>query len=199
VLNNPITCQGEHKMHLILCRLNPSHASKDTKCISSFVEQTHPMPARTQNVSQHVLNNPITCQGEHKMHLILCRLNPSHASKDIKCISRFVEQTHPMPAMTKNSLSIPSHANQDTKCIPTSVEQTPSHASEDREFISTCVYQSHPKPARTQKVSLYVLTQPSHDRENSKCNTTCVDQTPPLPASSQNAYQHGLTKLLACQ
>jgi len=56
-------------MHLILFRPIPSHASEDTKCISSLVEQTQPMPAMTQNVPQLVLNKRIPCMREHKMHL----------------------------------------------------------------------------------------------------------------------------------
>ena len=40
-----------HKMSLKTCCPNPSHTSEDTKCISTWVDQIHPMPARTQNVS----------------------------------------------------------------------------------------------------------------------------------------------------
>ena len=48
-------CKRGHKMHLNKNGPKPFNASEDTKCISTSVDQTHPMPMRTQNVSQHVL------------------------------------------------------------------------------------------------------------------------------------------------
>jgi hypothetical protein len=67
----------------------PSNASENTKCFSTCVDQTQPMPAstqnvsehvltistmptRTQNVSEHVLNKPIPFQRGHKMYLNMC-------------------------------------------------------------------------------------------------------------------------------
>jgi hypothetical protein len=66
-------------------------------------DQTHPMTARTQNVSQHVLTKPLIYQPGHKMHLNMYRRNSSNASKDTKCISTCIDQAHPMPAKAKNA------------------------------------------------------------------------------------------------
>jgi hypothetical protein len=126
-----------HNMYLNMCWSNPSVASENTNCISFWVDQipsygsrdtkwiskctdkTHPMPVRTQNVSQHVLNND---------------------SDDRKCISTRFDQNSPMLARTQNlSQPIPcqrgltmflnmwwtniTYANEDTKCISTWVDQ----------------------------------------------------------------------------
>jgi hypothetical protein len=45
------------------------NANEVRRCTSTCVVQTPAMPARTQNVSQHVLNKPLHCKGEHKMSL----------------------------------------------------------------------------------------------------------------------------------
>ena len=50
-LTKIIPCQRGRQMHLNMCRPNPSHACEDTKCISTCVDKTHLMLARTQNVS----------------------------------------------------------------------------------------------------------------------------------------------------
>jgi hypothetical protein len=63
--------------------------------------KTHPMPARTQNVSQLVLPKALPFQRRHKMYLKLCCPNPSHATK---CISTCV-------------WPISSYASENTKCI----------------------------------------------------------------------------------
>ena len=68
----PIQCQRRLKMPLIMCCSYPLHASQDTKCISTSVEQTTTKAARTENASQHVLTKPIQCPRGHKMHLNLC-------------------------------------------------------------------------------------------------------------------------------
>jgi hypothetical protein len=116
----PIPCQRQHKMHLNMCRPYPSlpggtqkasqhvspnssHASDDTKCLSSCVDQipfhasevrkcistcfhqTHTMPARTQNIPQHVFKKPIACQ------------------RGQKCILTCLDRTHPMSAGTQNA------------------------------------------------------------------------------------------------
>ena len=84
-LTNLNPTQRGHKIHLNLCCPNPSHDTKNTKriltCvifISSSVDQTPPMPAMTQNVSQLVLTKPIPCNREHKMYLNLDCLNSAH-------------------------------------------------------------------------------------------------------------------------
>ena len=92
-------CQRGHKMHLNICWPNPSYAIEGTKCISTCVDQLHPMPARIQNVYQHVLTKPIPCQQWHKILLNLSWSNPSHVSEDTKCIPNCVIQN---PHMTQN-------------------------------------------------------------------------------------------------
>ena len=42
---------GRQKMHLNFCWPNASHASVESKCISTCVDQTHPLPASIENVS----------------------------------------------------------------------------------------------------------------------------------------------------
>ena len=69
-----LTCVNQHQP------MSAAHKSEDTKCISTGVEhtrpmpagtqknistcvgQTHPMAARAQNESKHVLTEPIPCQ-----------------------------------------------------------------------------------------------------------------------------------------
>ena len=126
VLAKHISCQRGHQMHLNLSCLNPSHASEDTKCILTCVDQTTPMQAREQNESQRELTNPLPCQRGHKIYLNLCWPNPFFAGKDTNFISTNVEEIHPMPVRTQNTYLI--------ICWP-----NPSHASEDTKFISTCV------------------------------------------------------------
>ena len=56
-------------MQLNLCLPNTCHASKDTKGISFFDNQTPSIPTRTQNVTQLLFKNP------------------SHVSEDTNCTS----------------------------------------------------------------------------------------------------------------
>ena len=51
---------------------NESNAIKNTKCISTNVDQTYPLKAKTQNVSQHELTIHIPSQRGHKMLLKMC-------------------------------------------------------------------------------------------------------------------------------
>ena len=81
VLNKPRPCQPKHKMYLNLCWSVPSHAYKEIKCKSTYVDQTYPMQERTQYVSQLVLTKHLPCQWGHKMFLNLCWPNPSHAAR----------------------------------------------------------------------------------------------------------------------
>ena len=110
VLTTHLPCQRGHKMKLKMCWPNPSHASEDTKCVSTCVDQTPPLVARTQSASQHMLTEFSPCQREQKMNLTMWWPNLSHASEDKKCISLY--------------LTNPIQASEDTKCISTSVEQT---------------------------------------------------------------------------
>jgi hypothetical protein len=77
---------------------NPSHVSEDKKCITTSVDQTHPMSAKTQNASQDVLTKPITCQRADQLHINLSSQIPIHATDDTKPVSTCVNQTPTMPA-----------------------------------------------------------------------------------------------------
>ena len=104
-----LPCQRGYKMHLNMCWPNSSHASGDTKCISTcvanpnyasedsnWVEQTCPMPARTENESQLVVLKHFPCQRRQNLsHDVLTKSLP-------KCISTWVDQTHPMTERTQN-------------------------------------------------------------------------------------------------
>jgi hypothetical protein len=65
VLTKPVPCQRGREIYLDMCWQNPSHSSEETKCISTCVNQTKPMPKRTHNASQHVLTKPHPCQRGH--------------------------------------------------------------------------------------------------------------------------------------
>ena len=93
VLTKTLLCLRVDKMFLYMCRPNSFHASEDKKCISSCVEQTLPIQARTQNASQHLLTIALPCQKGHNMHLQMLWLNTSHASEDLTCL---------FPASTQN-------------------------------------------------------------------------------------------------
>jgi len=181
---------------------NPSNGSQDTNCFSTSVDQTHPLPARsqtsedtecittyhdqtplmaarTQIASQQLSSKLIHCQQGLKMYLNLCWPNSSQAGEQTKFISTCVDQTYPMLARTK-SISI-------------GIDQTP------------------PMPARAQFASQHVLSNPlscqlghkfhfnialkytitiqqghknhlfifwpnsSHSSDDKKCISTCVD------------------------
>ena len=68
--------QRDQKIVSQYLRPNPYHASEDKKCISTYDDQTFPIPERTQNVSQHVLK----------------------VSEDLMCTSTCVYQIFPMLA-----------------------------------------------------------------------------------------------------
>ena len=139
--NHPMTSLSSQNIHFIMCWQNASLAREDTKCfstcvdrnpiktprpkwISKSVEETKPMPAKTQIVSQYELNKPLLWQRGNKMHLNLCWTNPSidcnrhnwhksyrnlcwtnhpHVSEDTKCISTCVDKTQHMPARIQNA------------------------------------------------------------------------------------------------
>ena len=160
----------------------------------------HPMTARTQNASQHVLTKPIPCQRGHKMYL--------------NCI----DQTTPMAQnVSQYVLTKPLQYQRWLKMYFKMCRPNASHPSEDTNCIYTCDDHTHHKPARTQKVSEQVLTprmptrtqhelikpiacqrrlktylnmcwpNPSHTGEDTKYIPTCADQTLPMPARTQNA------------
>ena len=141
VLTLVIQCQQGHKMFLSLCWPNLSHASEYTKCISRREWQTHPMPARTHIVSQHVLTKTIPCQRGQKNHRNMCWANPSHSSEDKKCISPRFDKAHPMPARTQNvteivlTKSIPCQGGK--KCFWICIDQTTSMPASTQKCITT--------------------------------------------------------------
>ena len=133
VLTKSLLCQRGHKEHLNMCWSYLSHASNEEKCISSFVDQTHSMPAKICNESQHVLNKPISCPSEHKtppmtpttqnesqhvlrkpipwqrgnkMYLNLCWPKPSHASIETKCMSTVFSKHLPSQEWDKIYLTL---------------------------------------------------------------------------------------------
>ena len=184
-------------MHFDSCWPNPSIANMNTKCVSTCVDQTNPMPVRTQNVSEHVLTQPLKCQRGHKIHLTMCCPIPSYAWEDTKCPSTCVDETRNKPARTqiKSLFEV-------TKTVPCQQEHKMhlnlcwpnlSHASED---ISTCVDQTPLMAATRQNIPQLVLTKPrtcqrchmhlnmcwpipSYAIEDTKFIPACVDQTKP--------------------
>jgi hypothetical protein len=201
-------------MYFNLCWPNSSLASEDKKCISSSVDQTPPMPAKTQNDSLHVLTKHIPCQGGHKMHFNMCwpthprpastqiayQENPTHASKDNLCWPN------------------PSHFSEDTKYISTCVDQNQPHPREDTILILTCVEQSPLLLARTHKIYLNLCWPkpiPSQGEHNFylnmcwpnssnarwyiKCISTRYDQTHPMPARTLKVSHLVLIKPIPCQ
>ena len=112
--------------HLNMCWPNP-YMPRRTQDASQFVDKTHPMPARIQNVCQLVLIKPILCQEILKMLLNMCWPNPSYASVKIKFILTRVEDKMHLNMCWPNS----TNAIHVTKCI------------------SNRVVQKQPMPART--------------------------------------------------
>ena len=102
-VEKPIPCQWAHKRYHNIAWPNITHASKDSKYSSTWIDQNPSMKARTQNAWQHVLTKPLPCQRGQKMHLNMCWRNPSLISEDRKCISSCVVQTFPMLAKTKKA------------------------------------------------------------------------------------------------
>ena len=90
ILTKFLPCHQWHKIYLNVCWPNSSHASEDTKCISTCVHQSPEMPVRTQHVFQDVLTKPIPCQSGHKIYLNMSWSNPSHAREDTKQLSTCV-------------------------------------------------------------------------------------------------------------
>jgi hypothetical protein len=104
------------------------------------------MPARKQNVSQHVLTKPILCQ------------------QGTKCILTCVDQTHPMPARKQNVSQIeftkPIQCQRGHKINLNLCRPNSPHASKDTKLISTYVDKTPPMPEKTQNVPQLVLSKP---------------------------------------
>ena len=190
-----LTCPRGIKIHLTMSWPNPSHTNKDTKCISTCVWTKHLMTERTENASLHLLTKPIPCQQGHKMYLNLYWSNPSCACVENHCISKSVDQTHPMPVRTKMYINMccPNiyHASENTKVISTRVDKTHTcqlghkmhlnmcwqskpHVSHDRKCISTCVVHARNRfyaSLDSQYISTYVgQTPPMQCEEKSYLN-----------------------------
>ena len=142
------------------------------------------MPGRTQNVSEHAFTKSTLCQRGHKMHLNMCWPKPTHASKDIKCISTCFDQNSPKSARTQNlseyvlTKSIP--CQRWLKMYLNMCWANITYANKDKKCISTCTVHTLPIPARTQSVSQFDLTKPVPWLEDTNCISTCVDQTSPM-------------------
>jgi len=67
VLNKPHSRQRGNKMYFKIYW--PFHASEDTKCTSTNVDEKNPLPLWTQNVSEHVLNKHIKCPRGQEIYL----------------------------------------------------------------------------------------------------------------------------------
>ena len=166
-------------------RPNTSNAIEDTKCISTFVDQTPPIPSRTQNLSQHVLTKPILCQQEHKIYLKMRWQNKSHCSEDIKYISIGVWQTPPMPAMiqnvSQNILINPILYQRGHKIYLNMSGTNPYHGSKN----SKCIQ--------------HVLTKPLPCQRGHKIYLNMFWITPPVPAGTPIGSQQVLSKPIPCQ
>ena len=119
MLTTTIPCQRGHKMFLNLCWPNVSLACFDRKCILTCVDQitqkkrahikyiltcvnqTHIMPAKTQNLSQFVLTKPLPFQHGNNMYLNFSCPNASLASDATKFKSTWFEKTHAMSVRTQ--------------------------------------------------------------------------------------------------
>ena len=193
VLTKLIQCQRGQSQYLNMSRPNITHSSLDTKCISTCVDQTNPIPDRTEKASQHVLTKPIPCQLGHKIYLNLCWQRGQKMLQNLCWTKPITWQLGPKIYLNKCSLYL-------------------SYASDYNKCISTCVEESLPMPARTENLPQNVLmkllpcqqglkmhlnmcwTNTSHVSEQTICISTCVDQTHPMPVSTQNASPHAFTK-----
>ena len=102
VLIKSLPCLRVHKMQLKMCWPNLSYASKDKIHLDICWPNTS-MPARKENLSQHVLNKSLICQRGQKLNLNMCWTNPTNANVGTKCISPCVDKNPQMPARTQNS------------------------------------------------------------------------------------------------
>jgi hypothetical protein len=87
----PIPCQEGHKNYIYMCLPNLSHASVDRKSISTSVDQTPHVPARTQKFISTCVDLNLPCQRGQKIHRNMCLTKLSNASEDTNCISTRVD------------------------------------------------------------------------------------------------------------
>ena len=119
-----------NKLHLNMCSTNP----EDTICMSTFIGQNY--SAKTQNVSNHVLTNPL--------------------SMVTKWICTCVDQTHPIPERTQYGFqhvltNIP-YPSENTKCNSTCDDRTPPVQARTHKCYAKSVDQTPPMPERTQNI-----------------------------------------------
>ena len=164
-------------MHVNLCWPKPSHSCEETKCTSKWVDQTHPMPAMTENVSQPMLTKSLPCLRGPKMLFNICWPNPSHHSENTKYISTWVWPNF-------------SHTIDDRKCISTCVDQTHPMPARTKN-VSQHVFKKFLPCQRGHKMHLNMCWQnTSHDSEDSKCISTCADQD--LPCLRGHKMYHNM-------
>ena len=142
---------------------NPTHASDNINCFSTWVYQSSPMPVRTQNSSQHVLTKHILCHRGHKMHLNRCWPNLTHVSEGKRKLFQLVlTKTNPWKRGHKMYLNMSwpntSPAIEDTKCFSTSVDQTPHMTERIQNVIQNVLAKPHPSQ-RGQKMQLNICWQ----------------------------------------
>jgi hypothetical protein len=84
VLTKPLPCQRwqSESQHVLN---KPISYQRGQTSISTSFDQTHHTPTSTIMHINLCWQKPIPCQGEHKMHVNMCRPNPSHASEHTKC------------------------------------------------------------------------------------------------------------------
>jgi len=117
VFHYMVTQQILHKINLNKCWTHPFHVSKvkvdlkmcwtihslaSDKTQITCIDQTHPLPSRTEIRSQLLLTKPLSCKQGQKMHLNLCWLNPSHACEEITYFANYDDKTPHMSARTKD-------------------------------------------------------------------------------------------------
>ena len=95
VLTKHLPCQRGNKTHLIMCWLKPIPRQRGMK-IYVKMWSSLPMTARTQNIRQHVITEPLTCQRLQKLHLSLFWPNPYPASEVTECILTCLDLKSPL-------------------------------------------------------------------------------------------------------
>ena len=95
MLTKPISCRRGQNMYLKLCKPNPPmpgrtqivcqfvfinifHERQDTQCISTCVDQTHPLPARTLIVFQFEMTklHPMPVGTQNEFQYVLTKHMP---------------------------------------------------------------------------------------------------------------------------
>jgi hypothetical protein len=150
-----------------------SHPSTDRNSITTFVDKTPLMPARTQNVCHLVLT--MSARTENVSQLELTKPNPH------------------MPTITKNKaqhvLAKHYHASTGTKSIATCGDQT--HSIQERsEKVSQHALTKLMPCHRAQKMHINMCwPDPTHISENTKCYQQALTK----PLSFQRATEMHIT------